>query len=164
MKITDLLIKMAVSQIGVKEQSHNFSPAIVEYQKSTWLEVGKWPWCAAFVCWCLKQAVDLSDDMGVFVPFDKDKVCRDASAFGWIKWAENNGVKVFPKEEVPMRGDIVVFDFSHIGIVKEVISGKGMICIEGNTNGEGSREGDGVYEKLRPFGNLSQVKALIRLR
>jgi hypothetical protein len=56
-------------------------------------------------------------------------------------------------------GDIVVFDFSHIGIaISDAKSGKFLSC-EGNTNQAGSREGSGVFEKLR---DITRVRARIR--
>lgn len=57
-------------------------------------------------------------------------------------------------------GDVVIFTFSHIGIATGSPDAKGNVpTIEGNTNGAGSREGDGVYAKSR---NISQIRSRIR--
>jgi cell wall-associated NlpC family hydrolase len=57
-------------------------------------------------------------------------------------------------------GDIVMYTFSHVGIVISD-NGKTIQTVEGNTNGEGSREGDGVYFKTR---NKSLVKRFVRIK
>jgi hypothetical protein len=56
-------------------------------------------------------------------------------------------------------GDIVVFTFSHIGIVDQDL-GDRFTTIEGNTNRAGSREGDGVYCKNRLD---QQIRSIIRI-
>lgn len=57
------------------------------------------------------------------------------------------------------RGDIVVYTFSHIGIVDGTGSGS-VQTIEGNTNEQGSREGTTCRKKQRA---LAQVRCFIRL-
>jgi hypothetical protein len=60
-------------------------------------------------------------------------------------------------------GDIVVFDFSHVGIV-ESESGSHIVTLEGNTNGRGDRDsesGDGVWRKTR---SKSIARNFIRIR
>lgn len=86
--------------------------------------------------------------------------CRDASAFGWEKWAKSWDLKLLPESELARAGDFVVFDFSHIGLVIEnqkTLKSK-IKTIEGNTDKPGSirkasdvhqRDGDGVWEKER---------------
>jgi hypothetical protein len=58
-----------------------------------------------------------------------------------------------------VKGDIVVFTFSHIGIVHSN-NGAIITTIEGNTNAAGSREGVTVARKQR---SLSIIKSFIRL-
>lgn len=77
-------------------------------------------------------------------------------------WAKHQNCLVFkPTSTViaPAVGDIVVFSFSHIGIV-ESLGDNSLGTIEGNTNEEGSREGKEVARKTR---SKSIVRALIRL-
>ena len=62
-------------------------------------------------------------------------------------------------------GDIVVFAFSHVGIViEDQLPGKDyIVTVEGNTNGKGERDsvsGDGVWRKTR---KTNLVKNYIRL-
>jgi hypothetical protein len=56
---------------------------------------------------------------------------------------------VGPPAEVLHTGDIVVFDFSHIGIVADG-EGDRIFTIEANTGATGSRDGDGIFRKDRP--------------
>jgi hypothetical protein len=57
-------------------------------------------------------------------------------------------------------GDVVIFTFSHIGIALGSPDKKGNVpTVEGNTNGAGSREGDGVYRKVR---HVSKIRSRIR--
>ena len=91
--------------------------------------------------------------------------CRDASAFGWEKWARQRNISVLPETEKARAGDFVVFDFSHIGLVIEnqVSINSKIVTIEGNTNGRGERDsdaGDGVWEKQRM---PSLTKSYIRM-
>lgn len=77
-------------------------------------------------------------------------------------WAKSNGCLVFPRNSEffkPQKGDIVVFTFSHIGIV-ESVKDRMITTIEGNTNDAGSREGSAVARKVRVN---SIIKCYIRL-
>lgn len=162
----DELIRIARGEVGVREVGGaNRGPRVVEFQRATWLEPGPWPWCAAFTCWVLREA--LKTDPGKAYIRNKNVEqwrCRDASAFGWIGWAKAKGLAV---GRTPRRGDFVVYDFNgpkqgggHIGLVEAVLADGRFRTVEGNTNGEGSREGDGVYEKTR---SVNSAVGFIRL-
>lgn len=162
---------IAYSQVGVREDGGNNNGAqIREYQKATWLKPDSWAWCAAFVCWCLREWLDSSPEscsaLGLRSSEDLDKWrLKDASAFGAVKWAQSKGLYVTDEKEPAMAGDLVVFDFSHIGIVVEdQLPGKDyIVTVEGNTNGKGERDsvsGDGVWRKER---KTSLVKNYIRI-
>jgi len=57
-------------------------------------------------------------------------------------------------------GDIVIFKFSHIGIAVSDVDKNGFVTtVEGNTDGEGSREGGAVLKKTR---SVSKIKTRIR--
>ena len=146
------LISVAKSQLNVRENGGNNKGADIEkYQGATWLKPGPWPWCAAFVAWCVRQCINT-------IP-----ACKDASAFGWIKWAKVNGLYITDEKELAKAGDLIIFDFSHIGIViEDQQKGKKIHTIEGNTEpNKQQRDGnaDGVYEMWR---SPSLVKAFIR--
>ena len=159
------LVVIARREVGTREGAVNNTGArIVEYQGATWLQPGAWPWCAAFTCWIMRE---LLEDQAVreylssyfkrpgltFAQADKLR-CRDASAFGWEKWAAAAGFEVLPETSLAKAGDFVVFDFSHIGLVVQDQTSvtQAIRTIEGNTNLKGQRDGqggDGVWEKER---------------
>lgn len=149
------IVKVAESQVGVKETRPNGGKMIAAYQSATWLPVGPWPWCAAFVCWCIKTA--MSDEEYTFI--------RPATAGAWDfeKWCKSvdrSAILHKPHGGIIKKGDIVIFTFSHIGIAVADVDVQGIVqTIEGNTNSDGAREGDGVYRKRR---NSSQIRSVIR--
>lgn len=157
---TDKLITLAKAEVGTRETGNNAGKRIIEYQKATWLAPAAWPWCAAFTCWLLREALkdakfrnELSIILGRPLSHDDAETwrCKDASAFGWEKWANVHGVILLTENNKAKAGDFVTFDFSHIGLV---IADQSNIndpiqTIEGNTNSQGAREGDGVWKKTR---------------
>jgi hypothetical protein len=166
-----LLAQLAEKEIGRKEtKGRNLGPAVRKYQAATNLDPGAWPWCSAFVCWALEQW--LSDPANVRWLALKSTTPakwrpKTALAYSFIAWAEARPATctILPDTAEPQPGDLVVYDFSHIGIVKESRGDK-FVAIEGNTSGmraDGtpSREGDGVYVKVRP---RSLARCFIRIR
>lgn len=161
------LVAIAAAQLGVREVGRNTGEQIEEYQRATWLAPGPWPWCAAFVAWCLREwlespAVRAELALGSERAAEKWR-CRDARAYGWEDWALRRGVLMLDETAQARAGDIVTYDFSHIGIVASDYSadaGEKIITIEGNTNGAGSRDGDGVYRKTR---DRRLIRRLIRI-
>ena len=174
----DKLIAIAKAEIGVREEGgNNNGPRIREYQSATWLKPGSWPWCAAFCCWLLREWLKIPEVLQKIREtvggenFDPEKWrCKDASAFGWEKWARDKGLQVLSFDEEPEPGDIVIYDFNgakpgggHIGIVVENQPGPFFNIVEGNTNGKGERDsisGDGVWLKTR---NKNTVLCFIRI-
>ena len=166
-----LLAELAEKEIGRKEtKGRNLGPAVRKYQASTNLDPGAWPWCSAFCAWALEQW--LADPANVkWLSLKSTTPARwrpkTALAYGFIRWAEARPAtcSVLPDSAEPQPGDFAVYDFSHIGIVKES-RGEKFVAIEGNTSGmrsDGtpSREGDGVYLKVRP---RSLARCFIRIR
>ena len=166
-----LLAELAEKEIGRKEtKGRNVGPAVRKYQAATNLDPGAWPWCAAFCAWALEQW--LADPANVKWLALKSTTParwrpRTALAYGFIKWAEARPATcvILPDSAEPQPGDLVCYDFSHIGIVKRSL-GEKFEAIEGNTSGlraDGtpSREGDGVYLKVRP---RSLARCFIRIR
>ena len=116
-----------------------------------------YPWCAAFVSFCVQELLkNNSDFYGVTPP-------REASVHLFLtKWAKAQKCLVFSPGDkffTPRKGDILVFKFSHIGIVESVV-GNSVVTIEGNTNRKGEREGGAVMRKTRQFGI---IRRFIRL-
>lgn len=156
-KFAEELVKVSKSQIGIKEEGgNNKGPMIVEYQKATWLKPGPWPWCAAFVDWVIMNALtskDVMKELGLRnVVQVKNWRPRTAAAWDFDKWAAAKGFSILTENDKAKAGDIVTFDFSHIGIVIEDQIDENIITVEGNTNGKGERDstsGDGVWKKTR---------------
>ena len=139
------LATVAEAQIGQRETGNNGGVAVRKYQGATWLEQGAWPWCAAFVCWCYREALKAAVDPGYKRP-------RTAGAWDFERWAREQGAELIKPASKAKRGDIIIFTFSHIGIVVKDQRGSVIHTVEGNTNGAGSRDGDGVYAKKRAGG------------
>ena len=157
--VTEKMVSLAREEIGVSEvDGSNCGPRVDEYKAATWLDADKgWPWCAAFVCWLVREAIEGEDT--------RFKRPRTAGAWDFENWAKQestNGVELRkPTNEDIKAGDIVVFTFSHIGLaVKDVDSSGYVVTIEGNTNGAGSREGGSVLEKKR---HVSKIRSRIRI-
>jgi hypothetical protein len=164
------LIDIATAQVGVREvpRNSNTGPQVLQYQRATNLGGTGWPWCAAFVCWCLREwgrdpevldALKLTPD--TFAAWRP----RTAAAYGFHEWAAKRNLTIFDENENPGEatlhtGDIVTFDTSHIGLLRGDANTT-IYTIEGNTDEAGSREGGGVYKKSRPRPYLRKVIRLL---
>lgn len=156
MELGSRIVRIARGEVGnMEEGGNNLGQHVGKYQLATWLDIGAWPWCAAFTAWVLKSALKAES---ISIPR-----CRDASVRGWEKWAKKHNHLLLNESDYCQPGDFVTFDFSHIGIVvadkKDVIE-----TIEGNTNNKGQRDsqtGDGVWMKER---DRTLVKHFIRLK
>ena len=138
----DSLINVALSEVGTREVGHNGGACVREYQRATYLEPDDWAWCAAFVCWCIARAAD-----AVPVRFHLPTTPK---AFGFESWGMLNARLCYDLTVIP-AGAIVIFEVSHVGIAVEDSKNRRVVTVEGNTNPEGSREGDGVYRRVRSF-------------
>lgn len=136
---TNHLLKIAQSQIGVREATgNNDGHAVEAYLHYTGNRKGD-PWCASFVSWVFGKA-GLPQPRSAWSPalFPKQRLLAKAvpaAVFGIY---------------FPDKGRI-----AHTGLVERQ-KGHWIYTIEGNTNFAGSREGDGVYRKLR---HLKTIKA-----
>lgn len=126
------LLSIARAEIGVREATNrNDGARVEEYLAAVGLKKGD-KYCAAYVSWCFKKA-------GYLAP-----------RTGWCP-------ALFPKDRLvkePFPGCVFGLYFpslkriAHVGFV-ERIRGKYCVTIEGNTNPEGSREGGGVFRRMR---------------
>jgi hypothetical protein len=167
-KALENLAKIALSQVGVKEVGGNNKGAkIREYQSATALKPAAWAWCAAFTSWVIREWLKDKENaewLGLKVMTPEKWRPKTAAAFGYIQWAKGRPAttKVLSSKAKPQVGDFVIFDFSHIGIVVKV-GEKNFQCVEGNTNGRGTRDstsGDGVWLKTR---TSSLVRNYVRI-
>lgn len=162
-KLPQAIVEIATAEIGVEEvNGTNCGVRVNEYKSATWLPATKpWPWCAAFVCWAVREAAKKAG-----VGFTKTfKRPRTAGAWDMENWSLAQDKSTWTKK--PHRGDIlpgdiVVFKFSHIGFAVSAPDQNGyVITIEGNTDAAGSREGGGVFRKKR---HVSRIRSRIRFR
>jgi hypothetical protein len=161
MKLSEAIVQIATEEIGVTEvNGTNCGPRVDEYKAATWLnpKLG-WPWCAAFVCWCFREALALSGvkETKTF------KRPRTAGAWDFENWSlaqdDTTNTRKPHKNDI-QAGDIVIFTFSHIGIAISAPDKNGNIkIIEGNSNKAGSREGGSVVVQKRHF---SKIRSRIR--
>jgi len=135
------LIEVASSQIGVKERTgHNDGKQVEKYLRATGLGKGN-AWCAAFITWCHEQAN---------IPNPKSAYCPDwfKSNVVYERNALNIWVYTFKKGQVFGLYFEAKRRVAHVGIL-EGETKFSYETIEGNTDADGSREGDGVYKKIR---------------
>jgi len=159
------LVEVALTQEGVTEDPKNSNTGtdVYIYQDSTGLAPPKipgpgWPWCAAFVCFCFKAVANMGDVRYSFT------LPKTAGAYDFENWARKNSKYIDvikPPFDKILPGDVVIFNFSHIGISLSEIKNNKISTIEGNTNQKGSREGDGVYKKTR---RLSLIRSVLRIK
>jgi hypothetical protein len=164
--LAEAMVKVAEGEAraGVKEEgAENRGKRVEEYQMVCGKQFIGASWCAAFVCWCLRQASQVEQMLSFSLP-------REAGAFRFEDWAvagREQGVQLLdPTEVKARRGDIVIFEFSHIGVCTGDEEKSGIIpTVEGNTTpGKSTREqernGGGVYARRRDKG---EVRSLVRL-
>lgn len=147
--------------VGVREVPKNSNHGIVP-DFANWYAIQDWrefpmgmdgaPWCASFVHLCGRLALGVAWPVPNHVDVDR-----------LAQWALDKGCFLGdPIATKPEPGDLVLVrrgaGWGHVGIVAAV-SAAGLTCIEGNTDGSGSREGNGVYERPR---SLSRDLALVR--
>lgn len=137
-----------LSQVGVVERTGNNDGLDVEkYLSYVGLPAGN-PWCAAFVAWNLGEA-------GI-----------DNPRSGWSPSYFTAGSTVYARgsavNHVPRMGDVFGIYFSSLGRIAHVgfvhsWSGSWAVTVEGNTNDDGSREGNKVAIKRRPIKTIYKV-------
>lgn len=113
----------AKSQLGVKENSKDWSPAIAQYLKSANISFPA-AWCAAFVNWSVREAANYYN-----IPNPIKGVKGPAGVRYYKEYYNSNNLA----SPVPQVGDFFVplGAYSHIGFVLE-ISGEKFRSIEGN--------------------------------
>ena len=139
------LVASAKAELGVREATgKNDGKRVEEYLAVAGLKKGL-PWCAAFVSWLYAQE-----------GFKKPRT-------GWSP-------DLFPTSRLArsaLPGDVLGIYFqeykriAHVGLIEKV---KGDWCFsyEGNTNTDGSRNGDGVYYRLRHIKTIHRIANWVR--
>ena len=163
------IVNIALSQVGYREGSYNgdFSGADDGRYKN-YTEFNYWyhnyvssampvggdgaPWCATFVSWCaamaniptsiLKPSTAAGPGDAYFnIDFYSGSSTLESS------WDKNSHFKGYNYR--PQKGDLFFTrTWAHVGLVV-AISGEYVITVEGNTNVDGSSQGNGVYKLMR---------------
>lgn len=112
--------------------------------------------CAAFICWLFREA--MKDGK---YSFERPKTAGAYDFENWCREQDTNVLLKKPHGGDIKAGDIVIFTFSHIGLAISEPDEFGYVTtIEGNTDGQGSREGGAVLIKKR---KLSSIRSRIRV-
>tara|TARA_R110002110_G_scaffold190732_2_gene398925 strand:- start:7049 stop:7684 length:636 start_codon:yes stop_codon:yes gene_type:complete len=157
--LAEIMVALAHKEVGVEEiNGSNKGPRVNQYKSATWLDSQTgWPWCAAFICWLYREAMERTDANYSFLR------PRTAGAWDFENWSKNQDASVHlakPHKGDIQAGDVVCFTFSHIGLAIGSPDSNGYVkTIEGNTDSSGSREGGGVFEKRR---HISKIRSRIR--
>lgn len=140
----ECVLESARSYIGVRELTGKNDGIEVEYFLST-VNLGKgFAWCGAFAYAQLIECIE---------------VIGKPSSFAWVPSWDQLARRVYDNKignwDKVRPADLFLLYYAnlgrvgHIGFIEEVKEGS-IITIEGNTNDAMSREGDGVYRKIRP--------------
>lgn len=160
MKLSQAIVTLAEKEVGTEEiNGSNCGPRVNEFKAATNLPAKEaWPWCAAFICWLVREAMKACGlkETATF------KRPTTAGAWAFEQWslAQDATTQTRRLHQGDIRaGDIVIFTFSHIGIATGPPVNGMVPTIEGNTDGQGSREGGAVLRKSR---RVEQIKCRIR--
>lgn len=153
----------------VREVGKNAGPDVEKYQKSVGLSKGN-PWCAAFVSWCYIESKGLTkapkwcsgSAVSLFqmaraqkavcvTPVDAGFQSKVKAGMIWSR-AQDPEAAAGARKGAWCQG--------HTGVVVKV-DNIGFHTIEGNTNAAGSREGDGVYEKLHKWSDAEIINKTV---
>lgn len=144
------------AQIGVRELTgHNDGTQVETYLKTVGLQRG-YAWCAAFIKWNLIQG----------------KVAAASQIDGAAASCYRKGYTVFFNHRwggEPQPGDVFTLWFRSLNRIGHTGFWDGwanrkegtVITVEGNTNSGGSRNGDGVYRRIRQAGSMYAVSRWI---
>ncbi|MHA4893291.1 C40 family peptidase [Pedobacter sp. PWIIR3] len=138
----DKVLAIARSQLGVREKTgHNDGAAVEGFLNYVGFKKGN-PWCAAFVSWCFWKA-GYSAPRTAWSPslFPKERLVQVGVGDSGLRRDDEKGLVIgiyFPELK----------RIAHCGLLERM---QGDFCqsIEGNTNSQSSREGNGVYRRLR---------------
>ena len=146
----EILSGIYTAEIGVKELTgKNDGARVEEYLASCGLGKG-YAWCAAFVNWCHVRA-------GV-------EGAKSAYSPNWFPKEHTIYTQGGKENATPSKCDVFGLYYAdkkriaHVGFIDEYSDvGDYCITVEGNTNNDGSREGDGVYRKRRLKNQIYRV-------
>jgi hypothetical protein len=160
--ITEKIKSVAESYVGQEEIRGNKGFQNPQFQKK--MKDCGWndgqSWCAYFTELVWKEAYGKSSPFYATL----DRLFSPSATATFTNFSGNTAFKT---GKTPKVGALVVWRYGtgwqgHIGIVTEIKSESKFVAVEGNTNNNGSREGYGVFKKLRDmnFHLVPRVKGL----
>ena len=151
--IGDRIISVAQSLLYIRERTGNNDHPMIDKMFDYLGLPHNLSWCLAFCLWCVHMAVN---------PMPYPKIAR-CSTFWELTQADEWKYRTFDAEDVAWGiekvkpGDIMIFSSAkvagrknwngHAAVVELPVTLRLWASIQGNTNGAGSREGNGVYRK-----------------
>jgi hypothetical protein len=152
------LIAVARSQIGVRENgSTNRGEGIQKYWSATDSGSAGYgqAWCAAFVCWCIKES-------GILPDGQRPTTAGARKPGGMLDWATGKSyTKVRKNPRTVYAGDIIVFSWSHVGIATTNSENGKFMSVDGNTTRPGQGEG-WVWEKSRSLSSVGDAITIVQ--
>lgn len=143
-----VVVRTYTAQLGVRELSGNNDGKDVEkYLKTVGLGKG-YAWCAAFVKWCLLSSG--VREARVVTGAAASLYRRDHLVYDKGRWYAE-----------PLPADVFTMYYRNLGRIGHTGFFSGwanrsmatFVTVEGNTNGGGSRDGDGCYRRIRQVGS-----------
>lgn len=148
-----LLASLARQCVGIKEHGgDNQGKGVEMFQKAVDGKAQGEPWCAAFAMWCLKQ---VEGQLSIRSPLYQSESV-------WMLWHKSD-VKcrsLLPKPGYLMCWNVPPTQKGHIGIVQRILNDHQVETVEGNSNNDGSREGNAVVVKTRTITGTPNFKVL----
>lgn len=120
----------------------NRGPLIDQFNRGAGVPLGS-PWCASVADWGYKK---------------NGLPGRGAYSPSWYSAA-----RVIPRDRV-RPGDMALVWFpnkgrwAHVIAIVETVRTKDVVCLEGNTNSQGSREGHGFFRRIRSKSSVTFVR------
>lgn len=130
----------------------NLGKRVEEYQRTAGVEPPE-PYCASAVFTWYKEGAAA---LGVPSPLPQSGYCPD-----FVNWARAHGRLIPAVHALP--GDPVFYwhesmgRFAHAGLCRASPGDGTIVAIEANTNDDGGREGNGVYQKVRQVAGTRHV-------
>jgi hypothetical protein len=154
--LSEYIKEVATEEIGVREIGFtNRGERVQQYQASTNLKGTGWPYCAAFICFVVREAMARWEkEHGKKLTFKRPQT---AAAYGFDEWsqAQDASTKTRRKHTGEAIGIFSLHSTSHCGIAISKPDKNGFfLTIEGNSNTKGSRDGGGVVRQRRNVSNV----------
>ena len=145
------------NEVGIRELTGNNDGERVEAYLST-CNLGKgYAWCAAFVNWnFIKAGIETGVKSTAWSPSWFADTSKVVYTKNWtrdifkVKAGQVFGLYFYSKRRV-----------AHVGFI-EYEDVQNYYTVEGNTNKAGSREGDGVYRRVRPKNTIYIISDYVR--